>query len=310
MPRGTSRIFREKVRAAAKVLGVDGTDFRNSSRVFNERARDGYADLGFNVTPGGGSSRLFRSELELANSELGITPVPAFSQTFSIDFDGATEDMGASGASLIGIADVWSVGGWVNFANTLGRQDTWWSMEGGAGSDMVLFQRSNVGLAPSFQFFGNGNNLIIPSLPITANTWHHAILTWNTNADVKLYIDGSQFGGPLSGVGVFSDVNRTVQIGDASTGVPNGLMLGGNLAVWNSILGATEVTTLFNAGSINIDLRVDQGNYTSSATLLHFWPLGKDPSPLLGQDLGNGTLIDLEAGAVGITDADRVADVP
>lgn len=311
MARGSSRIFREKVSSAASALGVSGgVDFRRAGSVFIDRVRDAYADLGFSVGAAGRSSKLFREQVELANNELGISPVPAFSQTFSIDFDGVNEDMGG-GNLLVGIADVFSIGGWVNFGNTLGRQDTWWTIEGGAGGDMALFQRSNVGAAPSFQFFGNGNNLIIPSLPITAATWHHCILTWNTNSDVKLYVDGSQFGGPLSGVGVFSDdAGRMVQVGDASTGVPNGLMKAANLAIWTTILGATEVATLFNAGSINIDLRVDQGNYASSATLEHFWPLGKDPSPLLGQDLGVGTLINLEQNAVGITDADRVADVP
>lgn len=311
MPRGSSRIFREKVSSAASALGISGgVDFRRASDVFIARARDAYADLGFSVGAAGRSSKEFRDLVELANAELGISPVPAFSQTFSIDFDGVAEDMGGPGTTLVGIADVFSIGGWVNFGNTLGRQDTWFTIEGGAGSDMAMFQRSNVGAPPSFQFFGNGNNIVIPSLPITASTWHHAILTWNTNADVKLYIDGSQFGGPLSGVGTFADVNRLVQIGDASTGVPNALMKAANLAIWTTILAGPEVVTLFNAGSINIDLRVDQGNYASSATLEHFWPIGKDPSPLLGQDLGVGTAIDLEAGAVGITDADRVADVP
>ncbi len=311
MARGSSRIFREKVSSAASALGVSGgVDFRRAGSVFIDRVRDAYADLGFSVGAAGRSSQLFREQVELANNELGISPVPAFSQTFSIDFDGVAEDMGGPGTTLVGIADVFSIGGWVNFGNTLGRQDSWWTVEGGAGSDMALFQRSNVGTPPSFQFFGNGNGLVWGGAPLVAGTWHHVILTWNTNAFVKLYIDSVLFLGNRTGVGVFSDVNRLVQIGDASTGVPNGLLKSANLAIWTTILTGPEIVTLFNAGSINIDLRVDQGNYASSATLEHFWPIGKDPSPLLGQDLGVGTAIDLEAGAVGITDADRVADVP
>ncbi len=311
MPRGTSRIFREKVRAAAKVLGIDGTDFRNSSRIFNEKARAGYQDLGFSVSSEARSGRLFRSELELANSELGIFPVPPFSQTFSLDFEGSSESMGQSGTSSIGFADTFSIAAWANFGNTTSRQDTLWTVENGAGDNIALFQRTNVGAAPSYQAFGGNINLAFTSLPISSGVWHHVVFVWDTNAFVHLYIDGvDQLTSQGSVGGTYADTNRTVQVGDGSSGVPNGLMKCAMMAIWPVRLADAEIVTIFNAGSINIDLRVDQGNYVNGLNVEHWWPLGKDPSPLLGQDLGFGTPIDLELGAVGMTDADRVADVP
>ncbi len=245
-------------------------------------------------------------------TDIGLTPsVPAFNQTFSLDFDGGSESMGASGTSMVGIADTFSIAAWANFGNTTSRQDTLWTIEGGAGSNLALFQRTNVGAAPSYQVFGPNINRAFTSLPISSGVWHHVVFVWDTNAFVHLYIDGvDQLTSQGSHGGAHTDANRLVQVGDGSSGVPNGLMKCASMSIWPVRLAPAEIVTIFNAGSINIDLRVNQGNYTSAASLLHFWPLGKDPSPLLGQDLGFGTPIDLELGAVGMIDADRVADVP
>ena len=235
-------------------------------------------------------------------------PVPAF-QDFSIDFSGAGEDMASVGTQLLGYADTFTVAAWAKVASVLARQDTIWEFSGGVSSNHVLFQRSNVGAAPSCQYFGTHGNLVFPSLPLTNDTWHHYVIVRQTNAFCHLWIDGVDQGAQTLGAAVFADVVRNVSFGRASTGVPDLDGNGAQLAVWSTRLSDLEIPAVYNAGSL-FDLRVNTGAYVSAATLAHFWPIGKDPSPLLGQDLGVATAVDIEAGASGITDADRVADVP
>lgn len=241
-------------------------------------------------------------------------PAPFVPQTQSIDFDGVTEKL-ETGATSLGFADTVSIAGWFKVTNTLSRQDTLWTFEGApSGSNFRLFQRSNVGPAPSCQVFNATTNTTWTALPLTAATWHHYCWIWDTQAFMHLWIDGVDQGILATGVEVMADSGaRTIAVAEASTGVANMLGRAASLAFWNTRLGDLEVPAIYNAGSINFDLNTDQGNYASAASLIHWFEIGKLPSPNIGIDSAaspSPSGLDLIAAAVGITDADRVVDVP
>jgi len=232
-------------------------------------------------------------------------------QTVSIDFDGSAESMGAS-TGLIGIGSLFTIACWAKITNVSSRQDTLWTIEEGASAPMRLFQRSNVGTAPSYQFFGGGNNVAWTSLPITSGEWHHVVLRGDGSL-LKMFINGSDQGSAGFGSdtqGTFTDVTRRIEVMDASSGVPNGLGRVASLAIWDVVLTADEITAIYNSGSIAFDLNTDSGNYASSADLQHWFQLGRDSTDI-GKDSGIGSpLFDLDDASVGITTDDIVTDAP
>lgn len=238
---------------------------------------------------------------------------PFIPQTVSIDFDGGSEKLETSTASL-GFADVWTIACWAKITNTTSRQDTLFTMEG-AGSDIRLFQRTTVGTAPSYQLFGNGHNHAWTALPISGGVWHHVLLRWDgaDHTDFEMWIDAVDQGAP--GFGTIADVNyadddRTIAIAETSSGVASLLGRVASLAVWDKYLGDDEITAVYNSGSIDFDLANDDGDYISSDNLQHWFQLGKDPDDI-GKDYGKAdVLLDLMDNQTGITAADIVNDAP
>ena len=250
----------------------------------------------------------------------GVEPFEA--QAFSLDFDGATEKM-ESVAALLGIANVFTLGGWVK-PNSLGVSGTLGGFVPSTSTPNAvgLYHRHAGPTGP------NGIQLLItdsgglivqnvawPNVLSGGVKWYHVLMQWDgITANRKLFIDGVDQGAPsftqTNTAGTLTDTSRIVLFGGAASGVPAFAGRQAAWQAWDKILGTLEITDVFNSGSIDFNLAVDSGNYASAADLQHWWELGKNVSPDLGQDSGVATAIDVEAAAVGITDADRVADVP
>ena len=320
MPRGVDRVFLERVRAAASVLGIDGTDFGFADSVFVDKCRDAYADLGFSVGAAGRSSREFRELLTLANTELGISPFTA--QTFSLDYSGF-EFLQQSGASLIGIANTWTLAGWFKIVDVITSSSTLFFIEPPAGTlnKIKVFDRHAGPTGPrALQLFiADSAGVVVQNVSwqnrLTSGVWHHIAVQWDgTLPGRKFFLDGVDQGAidfaSVNTPGTQIDTTRQVSIAQASTGVGNMAGRSASLAAYNSILSPAEITAIYNLGSINFNLGADAGAYVSSGTLAHWWETGKRLSPNLGADTGLATPIDIEAGATGIDDTDRVADVP
>lgn len=243
-----------------------------------------------------------------------VFPAAFDGQTVSIDFDGSTEEL-KSGEALVGIANTWTIACWAKVSNVSSRQDTLFEMFAGiSGENIRLFQRSNVGTAPSYQFFSDTNNVAWTSLPISNDVWHHVVLQWdNGTPRGSLFIDASDQGAPGFGSLVsqtFTDVSRSISIAEAASGVPNLDGRVASMAIWDALLTSAEITTIYNSGSIAIDLLADSGSYVSSANLQHWFQLGRDSTDI-GKDSGIGSpLFDLMAAQTDITTDDIVTDAP
>ena len=46
-----------------------------------------------------------------------------------------------------------------------------------------------------------------------------------------------------------------------------------DLGVWDSVLSAAEILTLYNSGTV-LDISTDSGNYASSSSLVGWWRMG------------------------------------
>lgn len=262
-----------------------------------------------------------------------LTPFvpPSFiPQTQSIDFDGAAELMQSVVRSPgeIGIGGTFSIACWFK-ANTepLNKSHIVCDIGPDAGqvNEIAIALRQTGAGTNSVQFLlgDSGNNFIQSvgwsGLFNSAGTWRHVVLTWSGFvASRTFYFDGVLQGAPdFTGFnlnGTLDDSNsRRMRAAATRFGVQG---LDGRLASvawWNGVqIGAGAVSAIFNSRDINFDLNTNSGGYVNAASLSHWHEVGKQASPNLGADTAAlaGTAIDIEAAAVGITDADRVADVP
>lgn len=243
---------------------------------------------------------------------------PAFpAQAFSIDFDGVGEGLANSTLQAIGLANVFTV---LTVIKIEGFIDT------GAIFDIDRAASPDNRITMSYSSAGSINVLIQTAFnrydfPLSGDldAWIMLGLTWD-GVNFLTFRNAVDLGAPSAGPGTtptitaMTDVNRTVGLGNnfpfLVTQALDGKMLW--TAAWRAALGAASQLEIFGALS-SIDLNVDGGNYASAADLAHWWRCGNEASPNLGKDYataGFTPTIDVEVNAVGITDADRVADVP
>ena len=236
----------------------------------------------------------------------------------SLDFDGSTEFLRNSTSQVLGIADVWSIG-------------IWYKPAGLAGLD-ALFEFNNSDSPSRIIAFFNAAvlNVFLRNSADTINTsrtyngfgvnavWAHLYLSWNAAGTgfPDVFKDGS-----LVGQDSQSSGGNLVQADDLRpVGVATNLNLAApfagviaQMSVWRTIQDAA-IASLYNGGNPNsLDLNSSFGSYSGAADLAHWYRLGHEASPNLGKDFstaGFTPTIDIEVNSVGITDADRVADVP
>lgn len=249
-------------------------------------------------------------------------PAPPFpAQTMSIDFDGVSEAMKATGSPTLGIADVWSIGMWLKPSDVGGTHIIFEFGNGFPGQASRIIPLILSGTQLNIFWSNSANtrlNSVVFNAFVTLDTWLHLYFSWNAagSGAVSVFKDGSPIAPDstsLSGPIVMADSARSVTVGNATT--PNISWEGpiAQLSVWRTIQDAA-IASLYNGGNPNaLDLNSGFGSYAGASDLAHWWRLGHQPSPNLGKDYalaGFTPTIDIEASAIGITDADRVADVP
>ncbi len=306
--------------------GEDTLDFLAEQQVRLDAAEadEGIFDA-MHLEQGEDSFSTFEEVQETSDpTDLGLTPaVPAFvAQTQSIDFDGSTEFFRNTTSQVIGIADVWSIGVWYKPANLTGIRSIFEINNSDSPSRIIAFFNGttlNV-------FLRNSGNSINTSRTFNGfgvlDTWAHLYLSWNAAGTgfPSVFKDGSLVGQSSQSSGgnlVQADDLRPVGVGTNLSLVNKHSGLIAQMSMWRTIQDAA-ITSLYNGGNPNaLDLNSSFGSgpstYLGAGDLAHWWRCGHEASPNLGKDFstaGFTPTIDVEVNSVGLTDADRVADVP
>lgn len=158
----------------------------------------------------------------------------------------------------------------------------------------------------------SGGNLFtdrwLPPANWVTGQWYFVVLTFNgaSTTGAACYIDGqaASSDSTSAGTGTMSTTARSVYV--AVNGAA-GEDLDGEIfwiAHWDAVLSAESINTIYNGGNPRIDLKVNSGQYTESANLVHWWRMGDVASSSgLVADRGNGTALDLEVNASNMTRA-------
>ena len=252
---------------------------------------------------------------------------PFVAQAQSLDFDGTTETLKSLEQSTLGFADVFTIAMWVRpRSQPIGSGRSMLRIASAGNAQSISISTRGSGAVPA----NDGIQLILTDsanivrqnvawgTPLAGpeNCWRLIVVQWGGFGSTRAcYVDAVNLGAGSNFTNaaiVLSDgFDRSVSFSEfnATTGVRwDGV--GAAIAIYPGVLGAAEVTAIYNGGDINFDLLTDQGSYVSASTLAHWWELGKKVAPDLAADSVTSGGFNLTDAATGISDADRVVDVP
>ena len=203
---------------------------------------------------------------------------------YSLSLDGTDDHAEVTGSSEIQISYPLTISAWIYptanaSTNNLRTIISWGSAATGQGRFLGVNNTSN-----NLEFGSYGGNTT-SSTALSLNTWYHVAATVTTGA-TKLYINGSL---DTTGSNTLNSFTYSkTHVGELYYATTTAARhFAGNideLALFNSVLSADEITQLYNNGD-PFDLNSDSGNYTSSANLKAWWRMGD------GTEAGSGTTI-------------------
>jgi hypothetical protein len=167
-----------------------------------------------------------------------------------------------------------------------------WSIrtENAAGSGKIVFAMLQNVTTNELRVTTTNNHLQIGS-------WTHIVMTFSGNSlasGVTIYINGTAVAltTNLDVLTTNPSSSVTMHVGANAAASPSNFFLGNvdELSIWNRVLTAGEVTTIYNLGKPN-DLAA-QSFYASAA--IYWWRMGdNDTFPVLVEQKGTGTSLQM-----------------
>ena len=204
-----------------------------------------------------------------------IVDFGAFTNTYSIDFDGVDDYIDVSGAATDINEDLGSVSLWVQL-DTVSSSVTSWQAAADTNNFIRVWYKDSDSTLRFQTKRGGTNNVTNYAGGIEADgNWHHLAMTWDSSANqIKGYLDGVAVGGTGTAAGSFSGSLSIVNIGKQATA--SAAYWKGNIdevGIWSSVLTAAEITEIYNNGN-PLSLLKDSGDYSSSGDLIGWWRMG------------------------------------
>ncbi|KKL62375.1 hypothetical protein LCGC14_2185830 [marine sediment metagenome] len=206
---------------------------------------------------------------------------PPFSNNSSMQLDGVVEQLIRFGVNSddIGSNMDLTLNFWVKTESNVGGRNFIFYKQTDAAGDHVNFVNNNENRSLVFES-GSGTQHSSVNNVWTHGQWHMVTVEIN-NVEQKFYVDG-QFKANAQ-AGNATDLNPNI-VGDFNVLGPNRFKgVARHLSIHQGNFGATMIQAMYNSGTA-IDLRVDQGSYTQSANLRHYWFMGDDGDDLTVTD--------------------------
>ena len=233
----------------------------------------------------------------LAKANIGkinsITAPVSWSNTYSIDLDGTNDYMTADGifndiSVSAGTISMWTKLDSTSINGVLIKADV-------DTNNQLGMAYLNSTTKMRFQYKAGGTNTKIDHSVSIENdgNWHHVVVTWDTSADqLKGYIDGSQVGSTVTGLGTWSGTINAFRVG-ANSIADNSYVNGhiDQVAIFTSVVSAS---TLYNSGT-PYDL-------SSISNLVGYWEMNEGSGTSVADSSGTGNTGTLVNGAAFASD--------
>ena len=216
---------------------------------------------------------------------------------WSLDFDGTDDYIDAGSPFNLNLdADSITLSAWINYSgkptsgnyfpiiylrdkdlatDRIALQVTW--AGGGASSTIGIAAYDGVLYSEDYgNFHVNADNVY------NDNKWHHVVGISNQGV-LSLYIDGVyQETSATTTMDIVSN-RGGLKIGDIHTATPNYNGLMSEVAIFNSALSSSEISTIYNDGQ-PILLTENQGSYKSSGNLVAYYRMGSGSGDIREKD--------------------------
>lgn len=230
-----------------------------------------------------------------------LFPTPTFSNLYSASLNGSTQDANGGDIHNFDIAQVFTVGMWVN-PNSLSANRILFSKAGNAPNVKGYMVRHNATTGALFaQMRSSTNRNHTFDVSLTAGAYQFVCMTYAGGSNISglnAYINAVKASTPPSGA-----LSGTMLEGqDFILGSRNGNFyfsgLLDEITVWDKELTQAEVTELYNSGSPN-----DPNDHSASANLVSYYPVVDD-------GLGAPNMIDVVGGDNLTTNGTLSSSVP
>jgi hypothetical protein len=233
-------------------------------------------------------------------------PVGPLTNTYSLSLDGTDDYVALGNSSDLAPSNI-TVSLWFKASGTVGTFNYLFAREGALyGSYLLRYTSAN-----KFNIFighaGGSTTDITSSSTYTLTDWHHVAFTYD-QTNLKLYVDGSEAASVAKTTAI--DYTPSTSYGTDNTYIGKGTFadntegLIDEVAIFNSALSASDITSIYNSGTPD-DL--------SSYSPVGWWRMGDN-------DSGTGTTITdqgsggndgtIENGSSGNTSPAYSTDVP
>lgn len=227
----------------------------------------------------------------------------------ALDFDGSTEYLANSTAKTFGLANTYSIAMWMKIRSFPGNTQYMLSLSPFYEANSINMAVNSSGQLVVYlydQASGSTFKQYTSSIPLTLDAKSHVALTWN-GTNLLLYVNGNHDSAATATVDMTvspqTDANKTLRLG---ADFYDGNLFSGQIhsvGMWSSVLGAAEITTLYNAGVPSPDLLNNTGDYASNGSLKHWFRLGFNNSVSVDENGSPTTAVGLDGGT-NITTAD------
>lgn len=218
-----------------------------------------------------------------------FTPSYAFTNDYSLSFDGSNEYVALGGTQASGNNTFhfgtapFSVSAWVK-PSALSGNDQIVGAHGGSGWTMY----SSAGTLTFFAAIGN-----LAGGSLTQDAWNHCLVT-RDGTSFNMYLNGNKTSHTISGTATANTkATITTNIGWDTGSLQPLLGLIDEVATWNVALSDADVTSLYNSGTSVTDLN-DSGSYdTDRSDNLVTWYRNGDT----GSDATSSTVTNAASGS-------------
>ena len=205
-----------------------------------------------------------------------------FSNTYSVDFDGANDYMDFGTNTSINSTSAFSVSAWFNVYNITTTYPTICILKTNLTKGFVISLDSQLtayrgvwfgSASTEFKGFATGNSTLST---LISSGWHHLVLTYDgvdplVSSSFAVYVDGVNYavGSSPIALGTYANVNYVGKGAYQYEGLID------EFAIFNTELSASDITSIYNSG-VPADL--------SSLSPVGWWRMGDN-------DGGTGTTI-------------------
>ncbi len=203
------------------------------------------------------------------SSNVSLSVTQGFINDYSFSFDGTDDYIDCTNDSIFNLTTGMTISAWIN--PTVAVTNKFLVAKRWSTNSYQIATAGSINPQCSV-WIGTTRYNASGSTVLSAGTWYHIVGTFD-GSNVKVYVDGVL----EDTTAASGSLDQTADIVSIAKGVNNNTYnFNGKIdevAIWNSALGSTAVTQIYNSGT-PIALDSDTGNYTSSADLVAWYRMG------------------------------------